>query len=119
MPNARHASVIDSPSKSLATKRRRSSITEHSFQGINPPPALRAGGSVTYVSGTFCYLCVGSRTRLKPGFSTPAFSFLLLHLSMALKFKALCKLLRLHRGIQLALHVGRTLAGMRWRSCEK
>jgi hypothetical protein len=31
-------------------------MTEHSFQGITPSP-LR-GESVTYVSGTMCYLCL-------------------------------------------------------------
>jgi hypothetical protein len=40
----------------FASKRTRSSITEHSFQGITPSPR---GGSVTYVSGTNCHPCVG------------------------------------------------------------
>src|SRR4029077_18146899 len=51
-----------SPSSSRATKRRRSSTTEHSFQGIatsrrGPPSSLAE--SVTHVSGTFCHLCLG------------------------------------------------------------
>jgi len=35
-----------------------SSMTEHSFHGIHFLPKKRK--SVTYVSGTICYLCVGS-----------------------------------------------------------
>jgi len=35
-------------------------MTEHSFHGIHF--LLKKGESVTYVSGTFCYLCVGSLT---------------------------------------------------------
>src|SRR6266478_632161 len=34
------------------------SITEHSFHGI--PTSSQKGRSVTHVSGTMCYLCVGS-----------------------------------------------------------
>src|ERR1700731_2722369 len=34
-------------------------MTEHSFHGIHFPPPQK-GESVTYVSGTICYLCVGS-----------------------------------------------------------
>src|SRR5262250_1010637 len=56
MPNSRHTSLIDSPSSNLATNRRRSSITEHSFHGIDTPGAKP--GSVTHVSGTLCYLCL-------------------------------------------------------------
>jgi len=37
-----------------------SSMTEHSFHGIHFLPKKRK--SVTYVSGTICYLCVGSLT---------------------------------------------------------
>src|SRR5260370_5149750 len=57
MPNARQTSLIASPSSSRATNRRRSSITEHSFHGIQastergkvlPMCPVR---SVTYVSG--------------------------------------------------------------------
>jgi hypothetical protein len=44
-------SLIDSPSSKRATNRRRSSITEHSFHGIDTSPVSRE--SVTYVSGTF------------------------------------------------------------------
>src|ERR1700733_13551293 len=48
-----------SPSLSRITKRMRSSITELSFHGIpSPPPSRRK--SVTHVSGTFCYLCLGT-----------------------------------------------------------
>src|SRR5262245_54735492 len=57
MPNSRHTSLIDSPSSSLTTNRRRSSITEHSFHGIDTSPGNRE--SVTYVSGTFRFLCLG------------------------------------------------------------
>src|SRR6266511_1613865 len=35
MPNSRHTSVMASPSSRRATKRRRSSITELAFHGIN------------------------------------------------------------------------------------
>src|SRR6202021_998377 len=38
-------------------------MTEHSFHGIHFPPPQK-GESVTYVSGTICYLCVGSFTLL-------------------------------------------------------
>src|SRR6185369_11516184 len=48
MPNSRQASVIVSPSSSLATNRRRSSITEHSFHGRDTSP--KDGGK--------CYPCV-------------------------------------------------------------
>jgi hypothetical protein len=46
-----------------------SSVTEHSFQGIAPSP--KRAGSVTYVSGMFCHLCVGtlkwgSRAKSRP-----------------------------------------------------
>src|SRR5215472_12667677 len=58
MPNARQTSLIPSPSSSRATNRRRSSITEHSFHGIHTSP--ERGSGVTHVSGTICYLCLGS-----------------------------------------------------------
>src|ERR1700730_8808650 len=58
MPNSRHRSVIASPSRWRATKRKRSSITEQSLHGINTSSQKRK--SVTYVSGTFCYLCLRS-----------------------------------------------------------
>src|SRR5262249_54478367 len=41
----------------LATNCILSSMTEHSFQGISP--SLRQEGSVTFVSGTKCHLCLG------------------------------------------------------------
>src|SRR5690242_20953998 len=56
MPNSLQSSAIASPASRRATNRSLSSITEHSFQGITPSP-LR-GESVTYVSGTMCYLCL-------------------------------------------------------------
>src|SRR3954469_23001232 len=40
-----------------ATNRRRSSMTEHSFQGINTSRHLAE--RVTHVSGTTCHLCLG------------------------------------------------------------
>src|SRR5262245_38528457 len=57
MPNARHTSLMLSPSRRRPTKRTRSSITEHSFHGIN---TSRKAKSVTHVSGTFPHLCLGS-----------------------------------------------------------
>src|ERR1700730_894680 len=56
MPNSLQSSAIASPASRRATNCSLSSITEHSFQGITPSP-LR-GESVTYVSGTMCYLCL-------------------------------------------------------------
>src|SRR5580700_5817118 len=61
MANSRQSATIFSPSSKRPTKRTRSSITEHSFQGIAPSPR---GGSVTYVSGTNCHPCVGSLKNL-------------------------------------------------------
>src|ERR1700760_2549675 len=58
MPNSRHTSVIASPSRRRATKRRRSSITELAFHGIDTSRGTKAE-SVTHVSGTFCHLCLG------------------------------------------------------------
>src|SRR5258706_5674599 len=60
MPNARQTSLIASPSSSRATNRRRSSITEHSFHGIDTSPGK--GKGVTHVSGTICHLCLGPLT---------------------------------------------------------
>src|SRR3989442_9615931 len=60
MPNSRQTSVIDSPSSNFATNRRRSSITEHSFHGIDT--SRSKAESVTHVSGTFCHLCLGPLT---------------------------------------------------------
>ena len=54
---------MPSPSRSRATKRRRSSIAEHAFHGINTP--RQKAKSVTYVSGTNCHLCLGSLNKLK------------------------------------------------------
>src|ERR1700688_881253 len=56
MPNSLQSSAIASRAGGGATNCSLSSITEHSFQGIIPSP-LR-GESVTYVSGTMCYLCL-------------------------------------------------------------
>src|SRR6266403_24546 len=55
MANSRQSVTIFSPSSKRPTKRTRSSITEHSFQGITPSPR---GGSFTHVSGTNCHPCV-------------------------------------------------------------
>src|SRR5215475_601138 len=52
MPNSRQTSVMASPSRSRATKRRRSSITELAFHGIDTSRRTKAE-SVTHVSGTF------------------------------------------------------------------
>src|SRR5258706_9465574 len=62
MANSRQSATIFSPSSKRPTKRTRSSITEHSFQGIASSPR---GGSVTYVSGTNCHPCVGSLISLE------------------------------------------------------
>src|SRR5215472_6981251 len=61
MPNSRHRAAIVSPSLSPITNRIRSSITELSFHGIllSAPFGPK---SVTHVSGTFCYLCLGTDT---------------------------------------------------------
>src|SRR5439155_9711317 len=57
MPNSRHIWVIGSPSRSRATKRRRSSITELAFHGIDT--SRPKAESVTHVSGTKCHPCLG------------------------------------------------------------
>src|SRR5262249_31182969 len=59
MPNSRHSDAIVSPSLSRITNRIRSSTTERSFHGIllSAPFGPK---SVTYVSGTFCYPCLGT-----------------------------------------------------------
>src|SRR6516162_4524522 len=57
MPKSRHTSVIVSPSNSRATNRRRSSITELAFHGINTSRPQKAK-SVTHVSGTKCHPCL-------------------------------------------------------------
>src|SRR5579864_8515401 len=61
MPISRHSEAIVSPSLSRITNRIRSSITELSFHGIllSAPFGPK---SVTHVSGTFCYLCLGTDT---------------------------------------------------------
>src|ERR1700681_4524292 len=64
MANSRQSANISSPSSKPPTKRTRSSITEHSIQGIASSPR---GGSVTYVSGTNCHPCVGSLIGVRPG----------------------------------------------------
>src|SRR5215472_6895093 len=56
MPNSLQSSAIGSPASRRATNCSLSSITEHSFQGIHF--LLKKGESVTYVSGTMCYLCL-------------------------------------------------------------
>src|ERR1700736_2757739 len=56
MPNSRQTSVIASPSNSRPTNRRRSSMTEQSFHGINT--SRPKAKSVTHVSGTICHLCL-------------------------------------------------------------
>src|ERR1700724_37576 len=56
MPNSLQTPPTPPPATGRATNCSLSSITEHSFQGIIPSP-LR-GESVTYVSGTMCYLCL-------------------------------------------------------------
>src|SRR5215472_15351946 len=65
MPNSLQSSDIASPASRRATNCSLSSIAEHSFQGIITPSP--EGESVTYVSGTFCYLCVGSLKRYHTG----------------------------------------------------
>ena len=57
MDGARHTSPMPSPSRRRPTKRTRSSITEHSFHGIN---TSRKAKSATHVSGTKRHLCLGS-----------------------------------------------------------
>src|SRR5437870_11061640 len=61
MPNSRHIWVIGSPSRSRATKRRRSSITELAFHGIDT--SRPKAESVTHVSGTKCHPCLGPLRR--------------------------------------------------------
>src|SRR6202043_1838311 len=56
MPKSRHTSLMPSPSRRRATKRRRSCVTEHSFHGINT--SRQMAKSVTHVSGTVSHLCL-------------------------------------------------------------
>ena len=58
----RHRKAMLSPSLSRITKRIRSSITEHSLNGMFYILPRRKAECVTHVSGTFCYLCVGTVT---------------------------------------------------------
>src|SRR5215813_3549664 len=67
MPNSRQTSAMASPSRSRATKRRRSSITELAFHGIHTSRRTKAE-SVTHVSGTFCHLSLGPLTGPLAGF---------------------------------------------------
>src|SRR6266436_5181504 len=64
MPKSRQTSVMASPSTRRATKRRRSSITELAFHGINTSRPQKAK-SVTHVSGTECHPCLGPLTSLE------------------------------------------------------
>src|SRR5437763_5523154 len=64
MPNSRQTSDIASPSSNFATNRKRSSITEHSFHGLDT--SRSKAESVTYVSGTPCYLCLGPLISVCP-----------------------------------------------------
>src|ERR1700688_5024268 len=65
MPNSLQSSAIASPASRRATNCSLSSITEHSFQGITPSPLK--GESVTYVSGTMCYLCLRPLKLVRDG----------------------------------------------------
>src|SRR4029079_9713232 len=67
MPNCRHTSLMPSPSSRRATKRRRSSITEHALHGINT--SRQMAKSVTHVSGTTCHLSLRSENQ---GLSVPS-----------------------------------------------
>src|SRR5215218_5882450 len=62
MPKARQSCAIGSPSRSCATNRRRSSITEHSFHGIHTSRFWEKPEGVTHVSGTNCHPCLGPLT---------------------------------------------------------
>src|SRR5215207_9146369 len=64
MPKARQSGAIGSPSRSCATNRRRSSITEHSFHGIHTSRFWEKAEGVTHVSGTNCHPCLGPLTSL-------------------------------------------------------
>src|SRR5829696_1087302 len=59
MPKARQSCAIGSPSRSCATNRRRSSITEHSFHGIHTSRFWEKAEGVTHVSATNCHPCLG------------------------------------------------------------
>ncbi len=75
IPNSRHTSLMLSPSSRRATKRSRSSITEHSLHGINTSPLQ--GGGVTHVSGTKRHLIsrasvTGRASAGRPGLTPEA-----------------------------------------------
>ena len=57
----RNVGPVPPPAAKRATQRTRSSITEHSFQGITP--SLK-GKSVTHVSGTNCHPCRSAKFML-------------------------------------------------------
>src|SRR6185503_335058 len=71
MPNSRQASVIVSPSSSLATNRRRSSITEHSFHGIDTSPGLAGKVLPMCPVRSGYYVSVRSRKRASASFPGP------------------------------------------------
>src|SRR5579883_1776092 len=70
MPNSRHTSLMPSPSRRRATMGGRSSVTEHSFHGIDT--SRQMAKSATHVAGTFCHLslrpesAVGTAWRVTP-----------------------------------------------------
>src|ERR1700732_2547793 len=100
MPNSLQSSAIASPASRRATNCSLSSITEHSFQGIIPSP-LR-GESVTYVSGTMCYLCLRPLKKkvLSFIFFAPRNRRVTLSASSVKNFyKLLCRILRPERAI--------------------
>src|ERR1700733_2636568 len=69
MPNSGQSPARGSPASRRATNFILSSITEHSFQGIAPSPLRRE--SVTYVSGTMCYLCLRPLSFAERGSAQP------------------------------------------------
>ena len=81
LPKDRHTSLMLPPSRRRPTKRTRSSITEHSIHGIN---TSRFAKSVTYVSGTFCHLCL---RRSSVVLSSPAVVAIFCALSSVFAFK--------------------------------
>src|SRR5215211_8535587 len=70
MPKSRQTCVMASPSRRRATNRRRSSMTEHSFQGIHTSRFWEKAEGVSHVSGTNCHPCLGPLT----GFSLKYFT---------------------------------------------
>src|ERR1700730_4105656 len=72
MANSRQSATIFSPSSKRPTKRTRSSITEHSFQGITPSPkGKKCHPCVRYKVSPMCQAAQIS----KAGDQTLAFSF--------------------------------------------